>query len=407
MLISISNNTHPRHTLENQPATHREEEQNFSIFATGIFGINKEKYYLCVLTKMSKMKSGFKWWLWRIFRSNETRVRELNYLFWECTTRCNLHCRHCGSDCTVGSRNPDMPLEDFLRAIDTIPKRNISRGFTVVLTGGEPLLRPDIEEVGRAIRQRGMGWSMVSNGYFYDKNMHSRLLGAGLGALTISLDGLEVEHEWMRGRKGCYSRTIEAIAIAAAERRLNFDVVTCVNKRNIAQLEVIHQVLEGLGVKQWRLFTIIPIGRAAADPEMQLDGAEFRSLMDFIKAKREAGGPMTVTFSCEGYLGDYETEVRDVPYMCHAGINIASVLVDGRICACPNIDRDRFSQGNIYEDSLWEVWRNRFGEFRDRSWARKGQCADCPVFDRCLGNGMHNWHGDCAEVLTCHYKKTL
>ena len=355
------------------------------------------------------MTSRLKWWLWRLFRANETKVHELNYLFWECTTRCNLHCRHCGSDCKIASRDADMPLEDFLKAIDTIPRKYVPREFTVVLTGGEPLLRPDIEEIGRAIRSRGMGWSMVSNGFFYDREMHSRLMGAGMGALTISLDGLEEEHEWMRGRKGSYARTIEAIRIAAAESRINFDVVTCVNKRNLGQLEAIYELLSGMGLKQWRLFTVIPIGRAAQDPDMQLDGPEFRQLMDFIKHHRETAAPgsLVVTFSCEGYLGKYETEVRQVPYMCHAGVNIASVLIDGRICACPNIDRDRFSQGSIYEDNLFEVWNTRFKEFRDRSWARKGQCKDCPVFDRCLGNGMHNWHGSCDEVLTCHYKKTL
>ena len=300
------------------------------------------------------MNSGAKWWLWRLFRANETKVHELNYLFWECTSRCNLHCRHCGSDCRIAGKEADMPLGDFLKAIDTIPRKYIKRDFTVVLTGGEPLLRDDIVEAGKAIRRRGMGWSMVSNGYFYDRSMHARLMGAGMGALTISLDGLEQEHEWMRGAAGCYARTIGAIAIAAAEPRINFDVVTCVNKRNLSQLQAIWELLSGMKVKQWRLFTVIPIGRAANDPDMQLDGEEFKVLMDFIKEKRAAAGrdSMNVTFSCEGYLGRYETEVRQVPYMCHAGINIASVLSDGRICACPNIDRDAFSQGNIYSDNF-------------------------------------------------------
>ena len=61
--------------------------------------------------------------LHRAFRANETAVHELNYLFWECTTRCNLHCRHCGSDCMAASEDIDMPLEDFLFALDTIPSK--------------------------------------------------------------------------------------------------------------------------------------------------------------------------------------------------------------------------------------------------------------------------------------------
>ncbi len=354
------------------------------------------------------MASPVKDFLFRLFRANETRVHELNYLFWECTTRCNLRCRHCGSDCMAASQDVDMPLEDFLRAFDTIPRKEIPRGFTVVLTGGEPLLRPDIEDVGRAIRRRGAGWGMVSNGYFYDRDMHRKLMGAGMGALTISLDGLEDEHDWMRGRKGSFSRAVQAIAIAAQDGRINFDVVTCVNRRNLGRLQAIHDLLASLGVKQWRIFTIIPIGRAKDDPDLHLSDPEFVSLMEFIKEKREhKESEMAVTFSCEGYLGKYERKVRQNPYFCHAGINIASVLIDGRINACPNIDRDLFSQGNIYQDSLWDVWNTRFKPFRDRGWARKGQCRDCPVFRDCLGNGMHNWHGDASEVLNCHWRKTL
>ena len=248
---------------------------------------------------------------------------------------------------------------------------------------------------------------MVSNGWLYDDAMHLKLMDAGMGAVTVSLDGLEASHDWMRGVPGSYKRAIRAIDAFARDPRLNSDVVTCVNRRNLSELPRIHDVLSGLGLKQWRLFTIIPIGRAANDPDMKLTDSEFVSLMEFIKGKREQGGTMKVTFSCEGYLGKYEEKVRDVRYFCHAGVNIASVLIDGRICACPNIDRDRFSQGNIYEDSLWQVWNERFQEFRDRSWARSGSCAGCRQWRNCLGNGMHNWHGSSPEVLQCHYAKTV
>ena len=345
--------------------------------------------------------------LFRLFRDNETKVHELNYLFWECTTRCNFHCRHCGSDCSVQSREKDMPLEDFLKVLDTIPQSHRPKDFTVVLTGGEPLLRPDIVDAGREIWRRGCGWGMVTNGWKYDEQMHSRLMGAGMGALTVSLDGLEASHDWMRGVGESYERVLKAISIFAREERLNSDVVTCVNKRNLGELHQIYDILSGLGVKQWRLFTIIPIGRAASDAEMHLSNAEFVSLMEFIKAKREAGGAMNVTFSCEGYLGRYEEKVRDTRYFCRAGINIASVLIDGRICACPNIDRDRFSQGSIYTDNFYEVWNTRFEEFRNRNWARTGRCADCAQWRNCLGGGMHNWHGQGGEVLNCHYSKTI
>lgn len=345
--------------------------------------------------------------LFRAFRKIETNVHELNYLFWECTTRCNLHCRHCGSDCKEAAGERDMPIADFIGALKTIPPKDIPKNFTVVLTGGEPLLRPDLAEAGRQIRECGCHWGMVSNGYFYTAEKQRELLRAGMGALTISLDGLEQSHDWMRGRAGSFERAVNAVKLAVSEPRLYFDVVTCVNQRNIDELEDIYTLLSEIGVPQWRIFTIIPIGRALADAELHLSDNQFVRLMEFIKNHRTRHGGMNVTFSCEGYLGRYERVVRSAPYFCHAGINIASVLIDGRICACPNIDRDRFSQGNIYIDNLYRVWNERFEVFRDRSWARTGICKDCKVFEMCLGNGMHNWHGSGTDVINCHYRKTL
>lgn len=354
------------------------------------------------------MRAAIRNLLFRFFRWNETKVHELNYLFWECTTRCNLHCRHCGSDCSESKGEPDMPLADFIGALKTIPPKEKVKKFHVVLTGGEPLLRPDIEEIGRQLRANGCHWGMVSNGYFYTAEKQKKLLLAGMESLTISLDGLESSHDWMRGKTGSFSHAISAIGLAAKEKRLTFDVVTCVNKRNIGELEEIHNLLSGLGVRQWRIFTIIPIGRAKNEPDLHMTDSQFIELMEFIKAKRELPNqPMRVTFSCEGYLGRYECKVRNMPFFCHAGINIASVLIDGRICACPNIDRDRFSQGSIYTDNFFEIWNNRFEPFRNRKWAKKGICKECKAFNLCLGNGMHNWHGACDEVINCHYRKTL
>jgi radical SAM enzyme (rSAM/lipoprotein system) len=349
------------------------------------------------------MLSAIKRAAFRQFKKLETDVHELNYLFWECTTRCNLRCRHCGSDCSQSSRYADMPLSDFVQAIETI--KHTAKNFTVVLTGGEPLLRSDIELCGREIRKRGMHWSLVSNGMLYDRNKHNALLNAGLGALTISIDGMEDNHNWLRGSTSSFDRVVDAIALAASEPRLNFDVVTCVNTRNIAELSTIKQLLIQKGVKHWRLFTIVPIGRAKDDAELMLSAEQFVALMEFICDARKSKD-IDVKFSCEGYVGRYEAKVRDTPFFCRAGINIGSVLADGSISACPNIDRS-FAQGNIYSDNFYDVWNTRFQPFRNRNWTRTGRCADCKAFKDCLGNGLHNRQGDVADVLVCHLERTL
>ena len=339
--------------------------------------------------------------IFRRFKKAETRIHELNYLFWECTTRCNLSCLHCGSDCSKDNATEDMPLTDFLTALDTIESK--SGNFIVVLTGGEPLSRQDIETCGREIRKRGVRWSLVTNGYLYDQQKHISLLNAGLGALTISLDGLEDSHNWLRNRKDGFSKVDRAIDLAASSSRLNFDVVTCVNSRNINELPAIYNYLIQKKVKAWRLFTIVPIGRAKDNPELFLTDIQFKEMLDFISLKRTLK-LIDVKFSCEGYVGQYESKVRDQFFFCRAGINIGSILIDGSISACPNIDRS-FVQGNIYRDNFSETWETKYQAFRERSWTRTGQCEKCADYVDCQGNGLHNWHGNKENVLICHNEK--
>jgi radical SAM enzyme (rSAM/lipoprotein system) len=331
----------------------------------------------------------------------ETKEHELNYLFWECTTRCNLNCIHCGSDCSKNSAHKDMPAHDFFKAIDTI--KNKPQNFTVVFTGGEPLLRKDLETCGKELRRRGFKWSIVSNGYFYDKQRHISLLNAGIGALTFSLDGLEESHNWLRNNKKSFEKVVNAIELATSSNRINFDIVTCVNQRNFNELEQIRSFLISKKVKAWRLFTIIPIGRATHNQELLLTDKQFVGLMNFITKHRKSD-EIDIKFSCEGYVGKYEPLVRDSYFFCRAGINIGSILIDGSISACPNIDR-RFSQGNIYTDNFYEIWQNKFQPFRNREWTKTGQCATCKDYDDCRGNGFHNWHGDMKNVLVCHNEK--
>lgn len=125
--------------------------------------------------------------------------------------------------------------------------------------------------------------------------------------------------------------------------------------------------------------------------------------MDFIKETRKEK-KINLSYSCEGFLANYENEVRAGYFFCRAGVNIASVLADGSISACPNINHS-FIQGNIYKDDFLEVWNNKFQIMRERSWTKKGICTDCNVYKWCMGNGIHLYDDTAGQVLTCHYNK--
>lgn len=260
-------------------------------------------------------------------------------------------------------------------------------------------MRPDLAQCARAIYDMEFPWGLVSNGWLMTPAKIEELLGAGLHGATISLDGLKEDHDWMRGRERSFEHASEAIRILAAEPEIAFDVVSCVNRRNISRLEQIKDYLLSLGVKNWRLFTVFPVGRAAQDPMLQLTSDEFRQLMDFI-CKCRTEGEIITSYGCEGFLGPYEGKVRDNIFTCQAGLTVASVLADGSISACGSIRSD-FHQGNIYRDDFIEVWKNRFQPYRDRSWAKTGKCGECKWWRYCQGGGMH-LRGENRELLLCH-----
>ena len=327
----------------------------------------------------------------------------LRTLFWECTLRCNLNCRHCGSDCRTEAAIPDMPLEDFLRVVDEQITPNVNPNkVMIVISGGEVLVRKDLEKAGLELYRRGYPWGIVTNGLALTRERFESLLRAGLHSISVSFDGFEEQHNYIRRNPHSYERALEALRMIAADGTLAYDAVTCVTGALVPQLDQMKELLIANGIKHWRIFTIFPVGRAADDPTLRLTDEQFREVMEFIRRTRREGR-IDLTYACEGFLGGYETEVRDTFYYCAAGVTTASIRVDGAISGCTSI-RSNFNQGNIYQDNFWEVWNSRFEPFRNREWARRDECGDCRMFRYCLGGGMH-LRDDEGKLLVCHYKR--
>ena len=198
-----------------------------------------------------------------------------------------------------------------------------------------------------------------------------------------------------------YKNVLRAVEAMKQHPSLTWDVITCVNQRTIKYLPQFRDFLISLGIRRWRLFTVFPSGRAANDPELRLSNSQFVEMMEFIKTTR-LQGKIRADYGCDGFLGRYEGEVRNHYYSCSAGINIASVLADGSISGCLSIRSD-YHQGNIYKDSFWEVWQNKFQVYRDRRWMKTDQCADCKMWRYCQGNGMHLRDGE-GKLQLCQYQ---
>ena len=223
--------------------------------------------------------------------------------------RCNISCQHCGSDCRSDGKTIDMPAADFLKVTNEVRKTYNPNKVMIVITGGEPLMRKDLEEVGLALYNQGYPWGMVTNGLALTPERFNHLLQSGLRSITVSLDGLEKEHNWLRGSSASYHNAIEAIKIiVSANNDLAFDVATCINSRNFDQLNDIKNLLIEIGVKHWRIFTISPIGRAKENPELHITDEQFLTLMKFIESTREEA-KIIASFGCEGFLGSFDRNV--------------------------------------------------------------------------------------------------
>lgn len=333
------------------------------------------------------------------------KVHELNYLFIELTARCNLHCIHCGSDCSKDATTKDLPAAMIISVLKEIKTQYDPKKITVVLTGGEPLCYPGVFDLGRKIMDLQYPWGMVTNGYAWIKEKVSMANNSGMQTVTVSLDGFEPEHDWLRGKRGSFKYALRTIKMLLSDgHHTMMDVVTCVNQRNLKYLDEFYAMLFDLGLTRWRVFCIEPYGRATANPELFLSAEQFKELMEKLILYRKRS-QMHIEFSDSGYLGPhYESCVRDAAFFCRAGISVSGIMANGDILACPNIDRS-FAQGNIFQDNFLDIWNNKYQPFRNRQWMKSGICETCNHWRQCQGNSFHLRDAKNQNTRLCHIQK--
>jgi radical SAM protein with 4Fe4S-binding SPASM domain len=343
----------------------------------------------------------------RRIRNADVKDHQLLYLFLELTRRCNLSCRHCGSDCTSSVASEELTTDSWISIISHIAEAFSPPPF-LVLSGGEPLAHPDLPRILSCIRGHNLRWGMVSNGRALDKSALDMLVSHGIGSITISLDGLEQSHNWLRNSADAFARAVSAIRLVAAAALPTWDVVTCVHPAVLDELDAVAELLLSLSVPAWRLFRIFPAGRARTNAALLLDTEQTRRMIGWVAARRtplQRRG-LSVNLSCEGWL-PYATEraVRHVPTFCRAGINIGAILSNGTITGCTN-NASLFHEGNILKDNFAWLWENRFEKFRKRHWVGSSSCAPCKHLKDCRGGSIHLWQSSMEKPDFC-YAETL
>lgn len=330
---------------------------------------------------------------------------QLKFLFVELTDRCNMNCLHCGSNCSQeNGRYIDTDL--LIEALRTVSEDFDPSSVMICFTGGEPLLHPDFLMIIRKVVHLGFRWGITTNGVLIDETIGLQMKDLGLQTITISLDGVEKKHDWFRNQEGCFQKTVNVIK-TMNRIGIPVQVTTVVHKQNIDELEDLYHFLCGLGIISWRIINIEPIGRAKQLQNLLLSNDEFRKLLDYIRSKRYSKDTMMdVVYGCSHYLSfEYEHEVRDSYYLCGAGIYVASILCNGDIFSCLDIERrNDLIQGNINHDRLSHVWNSRFREFRKSRANASSICGGCKEKDFCDADSFHTWDFDNAKPVFCFIK---
>ena len=292
-------------------------------------------------------------------------------LQWHITHRCNLRCSHCYQDdySAFGQRET---LAQTLRQYDGFLKEYDFRGFLTV-TGGEPLLHPDLFWLLGSARELGIKTAVLTNGTLLDLYTARRLSRLGVDYVQVSLDGTRDVHDSIRGR-GSFDAAVNGIRALTAFG-IYTDVSFTVQRANLGELKPLARLCRRLGVdKLWFDRVILP---AAEDRNgLVPSGAEYAALCREAAALNRRG-----RISCARAL-QFIPCARQEVYRCSAGDSLLALLADGSVMPCRRLP---IKVGDIRSGSLSEIYRDSPVLRELRSQPVPGECRGCRYAEACHG----------------------
>jgi radical SAM protein with 4Fe4S-binding SPASM domain len=249
----------------------------------------------------------------------------------------------------------------------------------LILSGGEPLLRPDIFSLAMRARELGMRVSLATNGTLLTPEAVDQIAASGIGRVSISLDGATPgRHDALRG-EGSFRKALAGIE--SLRGKVDFQINFTVSRLSQDQLADVFQLAEELGAKALHLFFLVPTGRGREEDLISPEGQEnLLAMIDRERAKSSLEVQVTCAPQYARISGPKEGERR--PGGCLAGIRFAFVSRKGDVYPCGYLP---LKAGSIREKSFGEVWENSplFLALRER--VLKGKCGACSYRAICGG----------------------
>ncbi len=312
---------------------------------------------------------------------------------WELTLQCNLNCGHCGSH--AGAPRPgEMDAATAKRVASELAALGCKR---LTLSGGEPSLSSYWTDVARVATDGGIKVNMITNGLKADRDFIRKAKDAGLVNFGVSLDGLEAQHDSIRGRVGMFRRVMTFLDDCAAER-MPIGVITTVGKNNMLSLEALHDIVAPRAFV-WQIQLAEAMGNQRLQTHPQIDPTDLLHIIPALARLIRKGRIDIRTADNIGYFGPFESVLRksrksSIPCWvgCYAGCRHLGIQADGTVKGCLSMQAVEGGEGSLTRTPLAEIW-NRPGAFaynRDfRVDNLSGFCRACEHMEICRG-GCHS-----------------
>ena len=327
---------------------------------------------------------------------------------WNLTQRCNLACAHCyisaGSWHTAAG---ELSTAECRRITDEIIELNDSPMF--ILSGGEPLLRTDLEEIAAHATGRGATVVVGTNGTRLTSERVSSLKQAGVKGVAVSIDSLDARyHDRFRHGGGALSDTLAAVD-RLGEQQLDFIVQTTVTRGNRAELARLAAWSAEHGAVSFNVYFLVSTGRA--ELMSGLAAAENdQVLRELVDLEQQYRGRMLVRSKCmpqimrHAFERDHDSPLLNYETRCPCGLHYCRITPEGKVTPCPYTPAEA---GDLRQQSFADVWQNSpvFGALRTRTLG--GKCGRCEYREICGGCRARAFAatGDLlAEDASCAYE---
>jgi len=311
---------------------------------------------------------------------------------WEVTRSCPLACKHCRAAARNEPYEGELSTDECRRLLENIAR--LARP-TIILTGGEPMLREDIYELASYADGLGLPVVMAPCGKMVDEKAVEQMKRAGIRCISISIDGATAEaHDAFRGVQGAFDMACRA-AEAARGGGLPFQINTTVTRENRDDLPALRDLAVRLGADVFNPFLLVPTGRGKDLAGQELSAAEYERTLGWL-AEAERDGPIRIRVTCAPHYSRIrdqrarragETPEDTPPFSrgCMGGKTFAFISHTGKVQICGFLEEEA---GDLREADLdfARVWRESplFAAVRNVD-AYHGRCGVCEYRRVCGG----------------------